>query len=160
MNIQQEYNLNIPQHFIDRVFMWNEERELLNKFDSELEYRLLKEEYDELLQAEKDNNIHEQLDAILDICIVFIGSCIKASLYKVNLQDTLASYKTFESIVETAFADITKLGYEPNCCFNETLLEIESRTGRIVNGKFSKWREGDDEFTGNYRANYELCRLK
>jgi hypothetical protein len=160
MNIKDEYNLNIPQQYIDRVFMWNEERELLNHFDGDLEFRLLNEELDELQQAEEQGDIYEQVDAILDICVVFIGSCIKASLHKVNLQDNLKSYKVFESIVETAFESITKLGYEPKCAFNECLLEIESRTGRIVNGKFSKWREGDKEFTGNYKANYELCLLK
>jgi len=160
MDIKKKFNINIPQEYIDRIFMWNEERELLNNFDRELEFRLLKEELDELYQAETENNIHEQIDAILDICVVFIGSCIKAALHNINLQDNLQSYKVFESIVNSAFESITKLGYEPKCAFNECLLEIESRTGRIVNGKFMKWKEGDKEFTGNYKANYDLCKLK
>lgn len=160
MNIQKEYNLNIPQEYIDRIFMWNEERELLNSFDVELETRLLDEELDELITAQNTNNTHEEIDAILDICVVFTGSCIKASLNNIDLSTTLPNYDNWLAIVEDAFINITKLGFEPNCAFNECLLEIESRTGRIINGKFSKWREGDEEFTGNYTANYDLCRLK
>ena len=160
MNIQKEYDLNIPQKYTDRIFMWNEERELLNGFDAELETRLLDEELAELITAQNTGSVHEEIDAILDICVVFTGSCIKASLHSIDLATTLPNYNNWLAIVEDAFTNITKLGFEPNCVFNECLLEIESRTGRIVNGKFSKWQDGDTEFTGNYTANYDLCKLK
>lgn len=186
MNIQEEYNLNIQQKYINRVFMWNEERGLLGKIDGNVEYRMLKEELDEFELAErkylealntidsfragtkehKENILElkkwrsEKVDAILDICVVFIGACIKASINNTQLQNVLPSYQLWHTIVNSAFGDIVSLGVEPNCAFNECLLEIESRTGRVIEGKFQKWKPEDKEFTGNYKANYELCKLK
>lgn len=160
MDISKEYNLNIPQRFVDRIFTWNEERGLLDKFDGELESRMLEEELQELVDAQTTGNLSEEVDAILDICVVFTGSCIKAALHKAALSRTLPNYDKWAGIVEHAFERVEGLGFAPLCAFNECLREIESRTGRIVNGKFSKWREGDSEFTGTYTANYDLCKLK
>ena len=161
MDTNKECNLNLPQPYIDRIIMWNEERELLSTFNVETEYAMLMEEYKELQEALLAGNTYETIDAILDICVVFVGSCFKATLCGANIQTTLPAYKLFATIVETAFEEIRKLQYEPNCCFNECLLEIESRVGSINNttGKWEKDKSPRAQMSW-YKANYKLCRLQ
>jgi len=55
-------------------------------------------------------------------------------------------------IVIFAVGGMMKAGYEPTCVLNETLKHIESRTGKIINGKFVK-----DENVKTYTPQYDKC---
>jgi predicted HAD superfamily Cof-like phosphohydrolase len=55
-------------------------------------------------------------------------------------------------VIVFAVGAMVKLKANPNCVMDETLKEIESRTGEIIDGKFVKDLTGTE-----YTANYKLC---
>ena len=58
-------------------------------------------------------------------------------------------------IIVVATGSLLKLGFSPDLVMNETLKEIESRTGAI-NPATGKWQK---KITGNeYKADYGVCR--
>lgn len=54
-------------------------------------------------------------------------------------------------IVVYAIGGIMKLGYEPECVLEEVVKEINSRVGKIVDGKFVKSET-------KYKANFKRCK--
>jgi len=78
----------------------------------------------------------------------------------------LAKKATKEEDIVDAYADIIvfsigaimKLGYDPECVLLEVAKEINSRKGRIVDGKFQKLQPGDDGYEKPYKANYKGCK--
>ena len=59
----------------NEIRKWNEDRNLLSyRFDSSLEYKMLKEELDEFRDAPDE---HETIDALADIIVVTIGAMYK-----------------------------------------------------------------------------------
>ncbi len=104
-----------------RIINWNKDRAIPKEFNIELEYRLIKEELDELADAISSN---ERADALCDIVVLAMGS-------------------------------LWKLGINPDKAMDETLKEIESRTGEI-NPETGKWTK---VITGReYTADYDVCK--
>ena len=56
-----------------------------------------------------------------------------------------------------ATGDMLKLGYDPESCMKETVKEISSRTGSIIDGKFQKDKNQPKDTL--YKANYSKCKL-
>ena len=145
--------INVPQNIVDRIQTWNEERGLLKTFDVDTEVRLFQEELKEFQEA-KDK--YEGVDALCDMIVVFVGTLLKAQTHNVDLEEVYPDFKAVKAYVDTNFITISQLGFEPKCAMNETLLEIESRTGHINElGKFEK-----DKDVKTYKATYDLCQLK
>lgn len=142
------------------ILLWNDER-LLHTYDAGTEYAMLQEEYNELQQAIKDNNIHEILDAYCDIYVVFYGSVYKAKLNNVDVKTTLKEYDKWYNIVSNIESTFYGYGYRFKCCIQETLDEIFSRTGS-VNLDTGKWEKDKSEEAKSkwVTANYEKCKLK
>ena len=63
-------------NLINRICNWNAAR-YEQKFDHNLAFRLLDEELNEFLEASKQNNKVEQVDALVDIIYVAIGALWK-----------------------------------------------------------------------------------
>ena len=62
-------------------------------------------------------------------------------------------------IIVFAVGAILKQGYDPELTLAETIKEINSRKGKIVNGKFEKFT--DEKSKSNwYKADYSKCRIK
>ena len=145
--------INVPQNLVDRIQIWNEERGLLKTFDVNTEVRLFQEELTEFRDA-KDK--YDGVDALCDMIVVFVGTLIKAQIHNVDLAKVYPDFENVKAYVDTNFIAISQLGFEPKCAMNETLLEIESRTGHINElGKFEK-----DKDAKTYKATYDLCQLK
>ena len=58
----------------------------------------------------------------------------------------------FADIIVFATGAIAKLGYDPEKVMDEVLKEIESRTGKMIDGKFVK-----DPSPKMYKANFSKC---
>ena len=62
----------------------------------------------------------------------------------------------FSDIIVFSIGAMMKDGWRPKCCLNETVKEIRSREGKIINGKFQKFTT--PEYTKKwYKANYSRC---
>ena len=104
-----------------RIHKFNKDRNLLTGFNVVLEADMLREELEELEDA---NCVNEQIDALCDLIVIATGG-----LYK--------------------------LGVNPDMAMDETLKEIESRTGEIDGS--GKWRK---ELTGReYVADYTEAKV-
>jgi len=63
----------------------------------------------------------------------------------------------FCDVIVFAVGALMKAGFEPTCALDETLKEIESRKGKIKNGKFQK--DTSLEAKAKWvKADYEKCR--
>jgi predicted HAD superfamily Cof-like phosphohydrolase len=60
----------------------------------------------------------------------------------------------FADIIVFATGSIAKLGYNPDKVMDEVLKEIESRTGKMIDGKFVK-----DLNVEMYKAKLEKCKF-
>ena len=115
-------------------------------------------------------NIHEEL--LEATGLILNKDCRK--LFKLIIQDQLKEIEenvkndhcfskienTKEDIVDAYFdiivfsiGSIMKLGYEPECVLQEGLKHLNSRTGKIVDGKFQK-----DLNVKTYEPEYDKCK--
>ena len=62
----------------------------------------------------------------------------------------------FADIIVFAIGSIMKLGYEPECVLEEVAKEINSRVGKIIDGKFVKDTSPEAKAKW-YKANYNKC---
>lgn len=159
------YGIYFTRKQINNVIDWNNARGLLSTFDLALEKRLLSEESQELVDALIKGDVHETVDAINDMQVVFIGTVTKyllnATLIEPDVYETSLNYiNTVTELVSTSFEEVTSLGFEPKCAFNETLLEINSRVGS-TNSETGKWtKDNSPEAQAKwYKANFNLCEL-
>jgi hypothetical protein len=58
-------------------------------------------------------------------------------------------------IIVFSIGAVMKLGYKPECALNEVAKEINSRTGKIIDGKFIK-----DTNVKTYKADFSKCKNK
>lgn len=65
----------------------------------------------------------------------------------------------FFDMITFAVGALLKLGYSPERVIEEGSKEINSRKGEIVNGKFTKYTEGEKGYVKPYVANYSTCKL-
>ena len=101
----------------DRIINFNKERNIPQKFDTDAEFWMLREELGELYNAKTDE---ERVDALCDLIVIATGG-------------------------------LWKLGMDHEIAMDETLLEIEDRTGEFnpITGKWNKILRGDE-----YKADY------
>jgi len=72
-------------------------------------------------------------------------------------QTTEDEVDAYCDVIVFAIGALLKLGYDPEKALTETTKEINSRSGRMVDGKFEKYTS---EAAKNlqYKANYDICK--
>lgn len=80
-------------------------------------------------------------------------------VYKSDIEEEEAIIDAYCDVIVFCIGSIMKLGYSPNIALIETAMEINSREGEIVNGKFEKYLT--DEYKAKwYKANYSKAKNK
>lgn len=153
----------------ERIVAWNKERNLI-KTPAELnpcrELSFIQEELIEIITNTSSEEARLLATAI--VSAIAIGESVKL----VNLlRDFSSNYaepnpRIEDEVLLDGLADIkvfatgtmAKAGYDPDKVMDETLKEIESRTGTMIDGKFVK--DKSPEVTRNwYTANYRNARI-
>ncbi len=130
---------------LKRIIDWNNQRGLIEKgFNQKNEVSFIVEEllestgkYDSLSAREKSEEI------TVDI------------LKNEENQNKEEIVDAFADIIVFATGAIGKLGYDPEIVIDEVLREIESRTGKMIDGKFVK-----DLDVKMYKADFEKAKIK
>lgn len=183
----------------ERVRAWNKEREITEFGQRKNLVANLLEELTEFKRAKDEN---EKIDALCDIAVFSLGLTpvdidymdFSELLPTRTSKDFAEMIGTFDKtdclaividIVKLAYKEICKRGYNPILAMDETLKEIESRTGAYclakgkfvkdkgaynrkeamdIAGNFKEFKEDDKAwyFDGKrivkwYRANYAVC---
>lgn len=165
----------------NRLEKWRLERNLDRsqgfKFVLDTQISFITEEVTEYLRA---NNDYERIDALCDIAVFCINgaSLIKdvSKVYEflsvdgnVDIYDVLNEISTIKedsyihhnlfNCIDNCILMIMDLGYDFDKCMEETLKEIESRTGAI-NPKTGKWEKfkTDEAKEKWYKADFKKCK--
>jgi len=64
----------------------------------------------------------------------------------------------YGDIIVFAVGAIMKLRYDPKLVLKEISKEINSRKGRIINGKFEKYLPNEPGYEKPYKANFKTCK--
>jgi len=128
----------------NRIHEWNKQRGLLDKpFNTNIEIKNILEELNELKvqidSKEARNNAEIQLEDI------------KSDTDFLEPSTPIQKVDALCDIIIYATGALIKLGYDPEEVMEETLKEIESRKGTIIDGKFEKDLSLKDEW---YKADY------
>lgn len=132
---------------INRIVKWNKDR-LLDKQEFDLRVETINI-IEELIEINYTSLKSDKARALANQIYGFINS--SEQMDKDNVIDGLCD------IVVYAIGSMYKLGYEPNECMDETLKEIETRTGSIIDGKFIKDKSREAK-TKWYKADYTKCK--
>ena len=101
----------------ERIYEFNNTRNLLTGFNLNKEGSFIAEELSELLRADSES---EHIDALCDIIVFATGA-------------------------------MYKMGYDVDEAMNQTLLEVESRTGKLdMTGKWSKHSIQENPYKADY----------
>lgn len=127
-----------------RIIKWGEEKKIFqSKFNHNKEASFIIEEllestgkYNSISARQKSEEISEE--------ILKNGSGTKEEIID-----------AFADIIVFSTGAIVKNGYDPEKVMDEVLKEIESRTGKIIDGKFVK-----NTSIKMYKANFSRCLLK
>ena len=128
---------------LQKIIKWNEERGLIKKgFNHPKEVSFIIEEllestgkYDSLSAREKSEIISKE--------IVIDGEVEKEKVID-----------AFADIIVFATGAIAKVGYDPDKVMDEVFKEIDSRKGKLVDGKFVK-----DKDVEMYVPDFGKCKL-
>ncbi len=127
---------------LKRIIDWNNERGLIAQgFDQKKETSFIIEE---LLEA---TGKFDSLSARAEAEKIAEQILIQKNENKEEMVDA------FADIIVFATGAIAKLGYNPEMVMDEVLKEIESRTGKLVEGKFVK-----DPEAKIYKADLKKCQ--
>jgi len=130
--------------WFQRVLEWNKERNLLALgFNHEQETSFIVEE---LLESTGNYNSETARDLAKEKAVELVGDTDTEPEKIVD---------AFADIIVFATGAIAKLGYEPSAVMEEVYKEINSRTGKIVDGKFVK-----DKDVVPYQADFSQCKLE
>ncbi len=100
------------------------------------------------------------IEELLESTGRYTSSSARKKAFKMAKEITEGSSPTDEQITD-AFADIVvyaigavaAVGYDPEKVMEEVQKELDSRKGKVINGKFEK-----DENTPFYKANFTNCK--
>lgn len=127
----------------------------------------LNEEYEEYITAKNDN---ERIDALCDIVIFLLNAYPQILEQDIDRALKEAEPKDFKEIfdIETfdgkgkaftlmikCFYEIKALGYDYGLCLEETIKEINDRTGHWDDEK----KKFIKDIKAGYKANYDACLL-
>jgi predicted HAD superfamily Cof-like phosphohydrolase len=125
-----------------KIERWNEERGLIARgFDHTKEVSFIIEE---LLESTGQYNSETARARAEEVAASIVADTAP------NAEQIVDS---FADIIVFATGAIAKCGYDPSAVMEEVYQEINSRTGRLVDGKFVK-----DPSAVPYKANLAACR--
>ena len=137
---------------LSKIVEWQKERQLLRgaeNVDLKNEVSFIVEELIEMISPHKSETARERA---------------KEVVHKWKEEGLFSEKNDPENIVDAAcdiivFATglIAKMGYEPNIAMDETLKEISSRTGEIIDGKFVKCKTEECKKKW-YKADYSKAK--
>lgn len=120
------------------IIQWNKERGLLDKpYNHKNEVSFILEE---VLES-------YGLDVDREHLVNSIGDIAETS-------SNTEKVDAFADIIVFSIGAITKLGYDPEKVMEEVYKEINSRTGKLIDGKFVK-----DKDAITYKADIDSCML-
>ncbi|MCI5051311.1 MAG: hypothetical protein MRY57_03310 [Candidatus Pacebacteria bacterium] len=126
----------------EKIVAWNQERGLIEKgFNHEKEASFIIEELLESTGVIESEEAREESEEISEKVITH------TPLDKTIIVDALAD------IIVYATGGIAKLGYNPSKVMDEVYKEINSRTGKLIDGKFVK-----DPNVKKYEADFTICK--
>jgi len=136
---------------IERIVQWNEERKLLeNPTTFKKESCFILEELIEGLVGSESKEARRDAEEIVDI----ISNEAKKGK-EITTEDEIDALC---DIVVFAVGAIRKLGYNPSIALDEVIKEIESRKGKIIDGKFIKDKSLEAQKNW-YKANFSKAKI-
>lgn len=130
-------------NFFEGIVKWNQERGILDiGFDHQKETSFIVEELLESTGQFDSESAREKAEEISQTIVVH------GQAEGEKIVDAWADIIVFAS------GAIAKLGYEPSKVMDEVYKEINSRTGKMVEGKFIK-----DKDAVLYQADFTGCKL-
>lgn len=134
----------MEKDFFQRIVDWANERCILSQpFNHEKEVSFIVEELLESTGVHDSKSSREEAEKIAKNIIKNIDK-------EVNPEKIVDA---FADIIVFSIGTIAKLGYNPSKVMDEVHKEINSRTGKIINGKFEK-----DSNIKMYKANFDSCK--
>ncbi len=129
-------------NLIDNIINWNKERQLLKRgFNHQREVSFIVEELLESTGKYKSVTARDRAEKIAqDIC-----RDVDTNPRKV--------VDAWADIVIFAIGAIAKLGYDPHIVMDEVMKHINSRTGKMIDGKFVK-----DENVEVYQPDFDKAK--
>ena len=91
----------------------------------------------------------------------FIAQLRKSSVIVPKDIDTDTEHEevdAYNDIIVFAIGSLMKLGYDPRATLEETIKEVLSRDGEIINGKFVKHTDEESKSKW-YKSSFEHCKL-
>ena len=129
-----------------RIVQWQRDRLILDHpFDHEKEITFIVEEVLESTGAYKSEEANQKAQEI----VKRILAETKTSPTREEMVDS------FGDIIVFATGAIAKLGYDPDKVMDEIHKEIDSRRGKIIDGKWVK-----DRTVKTYKADFTKCDLE
>ncbi len=126
----------------EKIVLWNKERGLLEEgFNYKKEVSFIAEEL--LESTGKYNSINAREKAEL----------LTQEIASSESKDKEVIADAFADIIVFATGALAKLGYNPSKIMDEVYKEIDSRKGKLIEGKFVK-----DTNVIPYKANFEICK--
>lgn len=127
----------------EKIIKWNNERGLIKKgFNHTKEISFIIEEllestgkYDSLSAREKSEIISKEI-------------VLEGEVNKEKIVDA------FADIIVFATGAIAKVGYDPDKVMDEVFKEIDSRKGKLIDGKFVK-----DKDINQYYPDFDKCKI-
>lgn len=127
---------------LKKIVDWNNERGLIEKgFNHKNEVSFIVEE---LLESTGEHDSISARDEAVRVTEEIVGD---------KVSDDEAKVDAFADIIVFATGAISKLGYDPDRVMDEVFKEIDSRKGKMVDGKFVK-----DEDAERYFADFTGCK--
>lgn len=128
----------------EKIVKWNEERGLIERgFDHSKEASFILEE---LLESTGNYDSITARERAMGYANEIVGD---AHAKEVQIVDAMAD------IIVFATGAIAKNGYNPSKVMDEVYKEINSRTGKLIDGKFVK-----DKDAKVYEADFSTCKVE
>jgi len=143
---------------IDGIIKFQKDRQLdKQEYNEKNEITSIIEELVEITGyfVPKENRI-KLTDAFLDFHQSLMDNNIA---YIDDKHDSETSVDGFCDIIVFSIGAIMKLGYDPKLALKEVSKEINSRKGKIINGKFEKYLPDEPGYEKPYKANFKTCKL-
>lgn len=130
-------------NFFEKIVQWNNQRGLIEKgFDHKKESSFIIEELLESTGKFDSLSARQKAEKLTDEII------ISENKNKEEIVDA------FADIIVFATGSIAKNGYDPTLVMEEVFKEIDSRKGKLVDGKFVK-----DLDVKIYKADFNKCKF-
>jgi len=142
-------------NYIKEIAKWQKERQLDKQpYNWTNEVTNIVEELFEANGYTIDKKDRLKFSSELLLRLIDIKEKLDLKNEKITTKDAVDAYC---DIIVFCVGSIMKLGYDPECALKETIKEISSRTGSIVDGKFQK-DTSEEARKRWYKADYYKCK--